>query len=176
MRSKPSTSRHQRNHASSSRIAASGSFVSLRTKKWKRSSVPARWSERWMAFRPAKTRSTGSLQIGITTAVGMDGPSTGGAVSGWSRLVMAKRSRFRASVQKPRRAVQKPIEIQPKRAPKKIMMAISSPSAPLCGSTFAMKPLATTEGIRTRIMRKARRRCATRVHGSRRRSWRSGLP
>src|SRR5947207_9703594 len=57
MRPKPPTARHQSNHASSSFTAALGSAESLSTKKWKRSSAPARSSERWIAPSPANTRS-----------------------------------------------------------------------------------------------------------------------
>jgi hypothetical protein len=45
------------------------SVLSLRTKKSKRSSAPARASEAYVARKPAKARPTCSLQMGMTTAV-----------------------------------------------------------------------------------------------------------
>ncbi len=131
MRPKPPTARHQSNHASSSCTAALGSAESLSTKKWKRWSAPARSSERWIARSPANTRSTGSSEMGITMAVST--PSAwiaGGSPPEGSRLVIAKRSRRRTRVRKPSMAVQKPIEIQPKRAPKKAAIVTSSQVRP----------------------------------------------
>ena len=90
---------------------------------------------------PAKTRSTGSSQIGITIAVRV--PGSIGA-SGSTLASIEKRSRRRSSSSKPSTAVQKPIEIHAKSAPKKIAMASSRGVSPLWGSTLVMNGEATT--------------------------------
>ena len=113
----PVASRRQDAHASSSSIQVAGSVLSLSTKQSKFPWKPVRASDAHTARRPAKTRSTGSSQIGITSAVraaGSIGPWAG-ALPRW----MAKRSPRRSSTTKPNSAVQKPTESQPKRAPKK---------------------------------------------------------
>src|SRR5205814_929909 len=126
MRPKPPTARHQSNHASSSFTAALGSAESLSTKKWKRSSAPARSSERWIAPSPANTRSTGSSQMGITMAVRTPSAGiAGGAPPEGSRLVIAERSPRRTRGTKPSHALQAPIESAPKGAPE------PAPRAPL---------------------------------------------
>ena len=80
-----------------------------------------------------------------------------------------KRSRRRSSSRKPSTAVQKPIEIHAKSAPKKIAIASSSGVSPLWGSTLVMKPPATMLGATTSSASSRRRRRATRTQASRRR-------
>ena len=129
-----------------------------------------------MARRPAKTRSTGSSQIGITIAVrarGIDRRRPGRPRS----FVIAKRSPPRSSTAKPNSAVQKPIEIQPNSAPNTIDDRDLEPGPPWSGSTLAMKPLGDDRSARARAARAARGAGAPRrSQGSRapRRSRRAG--
>jgi len=137
--------------------------VSESTKKWNAADSPVRSSEAWIARSPAKTRSTGSSQIGMTIAVsGSAGSSLRAAPS---VRVMANLSRRKSRRKKPKSAVQNPIEIQPKSAPKQIAIASSSGLLPCCGSTSTMKPPAMMLGIQTRIASSVRRRRAAHVHG-----------
>ena len=79
-----------------------------------------------MARRPANTRATSSLQIGMTIAVRT--PSARGCTACW---LAAKRSRPRSSTKNPAIAVQKPEEIHAKRITKTQRMTISSGFVPL---------------------------------------------
>ena len=151
MRSKPSTARH---HVEPRLLLAAprcpGRALSLSTKKWK-------CSQRAGALERAVDRpQPGEDALDRLVADRHDDrgarrrASSGAASRAPSRWVIAKRSRRRTSVKKPSSAVQKPIEIQPKSAPKKTTIATSSQVPPWCGSTFTMKPLATMLGISTR--------------------------
>ena len=91
-----------------------------------------------MACSPAKTRSIGSSHTGMTIAVRTSGSIGALRVVGVWRS--AKRSRPRSRMKKPRVAVQKPIEIQPKSAPKKQRDDDLEPGAALVGENVDHEP------------------------------------
>ncbi len=82
-----------------------------------------RSSERYVARKPANTRATFSLQIGMTTAVRAAG-SIGAAPD--ERADTACRSSPKTSTRKPAIAVQNPAETQAKSTTKSASSAASS--------------------------------------------------
>ncbi|MNN74121.1 hypothetical protein D3C81_1902870 [compost metagenome] len=96
-------------------------MVSLSTKKSKRSRLPLAATDSNVARRPANTRGTSSLQIGITSAV-----RAVGSIGSLPALLPEMRylSRPVSSSRKPINAVQKPADTQQKRMPKRIRMDV----------------------------------------------------
>ncbi len=100
-----------------------------------------RCSDSYVARRPAKTRCTSSLQIGMTMAVRA---SSGMGALGAARREMTKRSPWKASSRKPVIAVQKPADTQQNSRANSAMMIASSQSWPWYGSTVLMAQVAAT--------------------------------
>ncbi|MNH00525.1 hypothetical protein D3C76_804540 [compost metagenome] len=105
------------------------SLVSLSTKKSKRSRLPLAATDSNVARRPANTRGTSSLQIGITSAV-----RASGAIGSLPALLpeILYLSRPVSSSRKPISAVQKPADTQQNRMPKRTRMDVCKAYGQTC--------------------------------------------